>query len=631
MLSVTTNLGNLLRQLRQSGRTTSKDLLWIDALCINQKDLDEKAQQIPLMGEIYANAARVWIWLGEATERTAGAFAGITFLAEMADQILKESGISWETRRAEQFGRDRANRLDPNKLKKGGGFWTTPGMTDSDTLPPEWPDAIDMFTNDYFKRLWTMQEMVLAREDRLEVICGPHGVSWDEFAKTASLVALSQLLLPKDVLIVDIMSITTVDALRQFHRTSPERISLCGLLLDETCGTSVTFPCDRIFGMLCMLPNTAVKDSIPVDYKEPVQKVFQNAAASIVTYEQKLDFLGALDYRPEDRAGSGSWPSWVPDFTDRWQLLHSLKAMKGMEGVYNILLNSDGHESLRPSVEGDTLILKGFVLDEVSAVTENFPHRPPDSTASTNPAWCQDIVKLIQAVFTGYDFPSEQEQKSLCWTFIQIDDSIFDILCDTEEEYNRRFGKAYAPLISGIRELLRHWEFLHKLSTGPEALAIHHVPSFSEDCTKTLDRIHEIMVTGPRSRNFFRLDEGGFGIGPNALTLGTEIHLPPGQAQISESADTRTSEPPLPPPVVQPGDIIAVICGYDRPLVLRRNVELDSISDPATVIDPKNTRKTYTLIGNAYVGEIKDLVHERGLRNREHESHWGTLKEFRIR
>jgi Heterokaryon incompatibility protein (HET) len=38
--------------------------IWIDAICINQKDIGEKNVQVPLMGEIYASAACVIVWLG---------------------------------------------------------------------------------------------------------------------------------------------------------------------------------------------------------------------------------------------------------------------------------------------------------------------------------------------------------------------------------------------------------------------------------------------------------------------------------------------------------------------------------------------------------------------------------------
>ena len=39
--------------------------LWIDAICLNQTDKDEKAQQIPVMGRIYEEARVAHIWLGD--------------------------------------------------------------------------------------------------------------------------------------------------------------------------------------------------------------------------------------------------------------------------------------------------------------------------------------------------------------------------------------------------------------------------------------------------------------------------------------------------------------------------------------------------------------------------------------
>ena len=42
--------------------------LWIDAICIDQKNDAEKAIQIGLMGEIYASAGKVFIWLGKESK-----------------------------------------------------------------------------------------------------------------------------------------------------------------------------------------------------------------------------------------------------------------------------------------------------------------------------------------------------------------------------------------------------------------------------------------------------------------------------------------------------------------------------------------------------------------------------------
>jgi hypothetical protein len=40
-------------------------LLWVDALCINQEDAVERANQVKMMGKIYGRARRVTVWLGK--------------------------------------------------------------------------------------------------------------------------------------------------------------------------------------------------------------------------------------------------------------------------------------------------------------------------------------------------------------------------------------------------------------------------------------------------------------------------------------------------------------------------------------------------------------------------------------
>jgi hypothetical protein len=49
--------------------------IWIDAVCIDQNNGEEKAQLVALMGEIYANAHEVYIWLREGSPATKRAMA----------------------------------------------------------------------------------------------------------------------------------------------------------------------------------------------------------------------------------------------------------------------------------------------------------------------------------------------------------------------------------------------------------------------------------------------------------------------------------------------------------------------------------------------------------------------------
>lgn len=70
-LLVTANLHAALLHLRDG---LFERIMWIDAICINQKDNVEKGQQVQFMAEIYANANRVIVWLGEASSDSGQVF-----------------------------------------------------------------------------------------------------------------------------------------------------------------------------------------------------------------------------------------------------------------------------------------------------------------------------------------------------------------------------------------------------------------------------------------------------------------------------------------------------------------------------------------------------------------------------
>lgn len=61
-LKVTSSVRIMLEHFRTKRR--KRLFLWIDAICLNQSDNVEKAQQIPLMGEIYYQAHKTYFWLG---------------------------------------------------------------------------------------------------------------------------------------------------------------------------------------------------------------------------------------------------------------------------------------------------------------------------------------------------------------------------------------------------------------------------------------------------------------------------------------------------------------------------------------------------------------------------------------
>ncbi|KAK5125155.1 hypothetical protein LTR85_000831 [Meristemomyces frigidus] len=61
-LRVTTNLFVMLAQLPRT--TISSNWLWVDAICINQEDVQDRNYQVQAMGSIFGKAWTTVIWLG---------------------------------------------------------------------------------------------------------------------------------------------------------------------------------------------------------------------------------------------------------------------------------------------------------------------------------------------------------------------------------------------------------------------------------------------------------------------------------------------------------------------------------------------------------------------------------------
>lgn len=65
-------------------------MLWADAICINQDDVQEKGHQVNMMGKIYTKAIGVIVWLGQDYEGHAKRAFGLVerLLTDMSHHIL---------------------------------------------------------------------------------------------------------------------------------------------------------------------------------------------------------------------------------------------------------------------------------------------------------------------------------------------------------------------------------------------------------------------------------------------------------------------------------------------------------------------------------------------------------------
>ena len=122
--------------------------MWIDALCINQDDPDERSQQVMLMGEVLRSAQKVIAWLGLSL-----------YVGQPTFDFLKVLGESPELHLDA--------RLSPH--------------LDVELLEPETIRSLmQLFDCDWWERVWTLQEMILAT--RLEFRCGSYSLRAETLA-----------------------------------------------------------------------------------------------------------------------------------------------------------------------------------------------------------------------------------------------------------------------------------------------------------------------------------------------------------------------------------------------------------------------------------------------------------------
>ncbi|KAJ4991558.1 heterokaryon incompatibility protein [Stagonosporopsis vannaccii] len=105
-LTITENLDWALRCLRY--RSQYNRVLWIDALCINQNDLEERKHQVQLMRDIYRSASDVVIWLGADENRELGrllrhiiygvAPASLDHIQMLKEDVIHLSRLPWFSR-----------------------------------------------------------------------------------------------------------------------------------------------------------------------------------------------------------------------------------------------------------------------------------------------------------------------------------------------------------------------------------------------------------------------------------------------------------------------------------------------------------------------------------------------------
>jgi heterokaryon incompatibility protein (HET) len=88
---ITPSLYSALTRFRDKQRPR---LLWVDAVCIYQRDLVEKSQQIPLMDRIFHAASRILVWLGDGDKEKCDTIEWLSRVTRFSSIVHEHTGNS---------------------------------------------------------------------------------------------------------------------------------------------------------------------------------------------------------------------------------------------------------------------------------------------------------------------------------------------------------------------------------------------------------------------------------------------------------------------------------------------------------------------------------------------------------
>jgi hypothetical protein len=293
-LTLQPNLASALKRLRQPSSTRD---LWVDFICINQKNLSERDRQMKYMHEIYKGAKEVIAWIGEET---------------------KTSGTVM----------DHIAMLDPNDaIKESQGYKNTklvenprPHVLETDNL--EWIEAVDSFmSRPWFRRAWIQQEAVMC--PKTTILCGTKKATWNQMFAFVWMLSLGGNLTPTASRNWKHMSehsksaiklVRAIQKMRNFHVEEISQMPSLLLVLHSARLAESKEEKDKIYatqhlasgdkgGEMILEPDNEAKWHTV--YKEFATKYLTKRGSPILSYAGRAI---QTDHK---------LPSWVPDWTYR--------------------------------------------------------------------------------------------------------------------------------------------------------------------------------------------------------------------------------------------------------------------------------------------------------------------------
>ncbi|KAF0319297.1 heterokaryon incompatibility protein [Colletotrichum asianum] len=388
--AITKSLESALLHFRREDESV---VLWIDQICIDQDNKDEKGQQIPLMSRIYQRATNTAIWLGEASEGS-----------DVAIKLLEEVNIRL------QFTTE--DDIDPKEFER---------MRLPEPKSKDWSALWDLLSRPWFTRVWIIQEVILSRDPW--VACGDSLITWENLSSgcmqlvTTGISAWLRKKAPEWAAEEAAKGATNdsktddrgdmCELAWQLHRmkqSAQNSDNTLVPLLVQSRGAQCYDSRDKVYGLLGVV-NEDHQAAVKVNYADdfPAAKLYQQVVAHHVSQHPTRwalhEVLACVDH------DSPHLPSWVPDWS-RPRLTVALGYTTASQGIYRahgrferkMWISEDFKDWERLPVRGDEMSVQGFLIDTISTTSRVIEN--PDLTF-------EDPMNSNQTLLEVWKFVSE--------------------------------------------------------------------------------------------------------------------------------------------------------------------------------------------------------------------------------
>jgi hypothetical protein len=547
--SIGTMLELALRRLRNS---ESPRILWVDCLCINQKDVHERNNQVALMQDIFLDTQMVLIWLGEPESKDNSTTSTRSCEHEWGDIFKDSQRIFHFMQRVNNYhAHPIAIRHHPEQDYELGAFCFIAELSYNKHMPDisffrkvmYWRNVSkalsQIMLQDWWKRIWAVQEAVLA--PHATIIYGRFRCPWGIFASAAKsfrqhrLMCCSEFLDgfdPQDTKIPRNFSKVVLGIEGARHQWRDEQHTTLLHLLWQFRWRNSSDPRDKVYSLLSLVKSWGSRLPIRPDYSLTAEQLYVIVVQELIKVTGNLSALMGTLTKSRELA---SLPSWVPDWTyeppsfelDRLERGALYKASENRSPV--IRYPSDGF-----------LECRGLITATIDTVGDEMPSNLGDPALKIFQRW-EELAGLHND--SDWTYVAGGTAGQAYWRTLCLD-SLYMLEAGPSGFCKRRFVRAprkYGSSMKFWRSEARSWNLGQECNRSddcnpltvaagnrmPPELQPYWIDMQNGPISRPptlVEAINYAVLSATAHRRFFMTEQRGYmGLGPSTLKKGDKI------------------------------------------------------------------------------------------------------------